>query len=180
MDTNRQTIHLRTDFGMVFLAAVALLFFSAACDYKQSSDDVQREQQEKILAEGTSAIGMPAIKNFRERKLMKLILELRDQESYPTYTYTFSEVTGKYSFFCDSIGYPIPYATQFTNPQKMEHYGNGGGWVTLPQADPNGLFSPASAEGTWVMCKDPSSGKVAAVYSEPKLISSPFKLPDAK
>lgn len=147
----------------------------------ETSDDKQRRQQETILAEGTAQVGMPAIKNFRERKLMKDILEMRDQEGIVTYTYTFSEVTGKLTFFCDSIGYGLPYATQFTNPSKLER-GHWDGYhysEVLPQADPNGLFSPASADGTWVMCKDPGGTEARPVYIEPKVVTSPFKLPTA-
>jgi len=140
-----------------------------------SSDSVQREQQERILAEGTSQIGMPAIKNFREKKIMKDIYELRDQSGLVTYTYLFNEMSGKVGdFFCDSIGYGIPYATQYTNPEK--YVGNG---TTLPQADPNGLFSPASADGTWILCKDPNGEKVRPVFLEPRIIVSPFKLKTA-
>lgn len=144
-----------------------------------SSDKVQAEQQERILREGTSQVGMPNIKNFRERKLLKDILELRDQEGLSTYTYVWSEMQGKLVFFCSSIGYGIPYATQFTNPQKFDAYQNPGGtWGTgtLPQADPNGLFSPAAAEGTWVMCKDPHGAAVKPVYVEPRIVVSPFAL----
>jgi hypothetical protein len=119
---------------------------------------------------------MPAIKNFRERKLLKDILELRDQNGLVTYTYVFSEMTATWTFFCNSVGYGVPYATQYTNPERFEYNVNGP--VTLPQADPTGLFSPASAEGTWVMCKDPSGKDVKPVYVEPRIIVSPFKLAD--
>jgi hypothetical protein len=162
------------------ILTISLLAFAfgvcGACN-DTNSDDVQREQQEKILAEGTSQIGMPSIKNFREKKLLKDILELRDQMGIVTYTYVFSEMTGKKFFFCQSIGYGIPYATQFTNPQKIQTK-VGGLIAVIPQADPNGLFSPASAEGTWVMCKDPKGSDVRAVYIEPRIIVSPFKLPE--
>jgi len=137
----------------------------------RSSDTIQQEQQEKILAEGTAQTGMPAIKNFRERKLLKDIIELRDQEGLATYTYVWSDIQGKMIFFCNSFGYGIPYATQYTNPEK--YIVNG---ATLPQADPNGLFSPGSAEGTWVMCKDPNGKDVKPVYVEPRIVVSPFKL----
>lgn len=118
---------------------------------------------------------MPAIKNFREKKMLKEIFELRDQSTYSTYTYTYNEMTGKRIFFCNSIGYPIPYATQYTSPQKIsvEHTQYG---LIIPQADPNGLFSPGSADGTWVLCKDPNSNAFGPVYSEPKLITIPFKM----
>lgn len=49
-------------------------------------------------------------------------------------------------------------------------------YAVLPQADPNGLFSPASAEGTWILLKDPHGSDVKPVYVEPRVIVSPFKL----
>lgn len=147
----------------------------ASCKLDDDSDSKQQEAQEKILDEGTSKVGMPAIKNFRERKLMKDILELRDQEGLATYTYLVSDYSAKLVFFCESIGYGLPYATQFTNPEKIIHP-TSGVYDTMPQADPNGLFSPGSAEGTWVMCKDPNGPDVKTVYVEPRIVVSPFKL----
>lgn len=140
-----------------------------------TSDDIQTQQQEILLKEGTSQTGMPAIKNFRERKLLKDILELRDQTGLVTYTYIANGMTGKLVFLCNSIGYAIPYATQYTSPQKIgDHYQSG--YAVLPQADPNGLFSPSAAEGTWVMCKNPKGSDVRPVYIEPRIVVSPFEL----
>ncbi|TRZ51548.1 hypothetical protein D4R99_04240 [bacterium] len=155
------------------LLVVGLTLFLIACE-PPSSDEIQRQQQETILKEGTSSVGMPAIKNFRERKILKDILELRDQDGLVTYTYLFNELNGNLIFLCDSIGYGIPYATQYTNPQKIDH--SYSAYQVLPQADPNGLFSPASAEGTWVLCKNPNGKDVAPLYIEPKIIVSPFPL----
>ena len=141
-----------------------------------SSDLVQQKQQERLLQEGTSQVGMPAITNFRERKMLKDILELRDKDGIVTYTYVFNELNGKLVFFGETIGYGIPYATQFTNPQKIAERKHQTGYAVLPQADPNGLFSPASAEGTWVLMKDPNGKDVKPVFIEPRIIVSPFKL----
>jgi hypothetical protein len=49
----------------------------------------------------------------------------------------------------------------------------------MPQADPNGLFSPASAEGTWLMLVDPKTGDPRVVYIEPRLVVSPIPLTGA-
>lgn len=155
---------------LILCAALAL----AGCDMRQTSDDKQRDQQEAILGELTAKTGMPAIKNGRERKILKDIYELRDQEGLTTYTYIVAEMTGKLVFLGESIGYGIPAATQYTNPQKVEYA--AGHYITLPQADPNGLFSPSSAEGTWVLMKDPNGDKVVPLYVEPRIIVSPFKL----
>ena len=160
------------------LITVALLASTLGVDECESktSDSVQTEQQERILQEGTSQVGMPAITRFTERKLLKDILELRDRADVITFTYLFAEQTGKLIFLCQSVGYGLPAATQFTSPQKIagtyQHH------ITVPQADPNGLFSPTSAEGTWVLCKNPTGDEVKPFYVEPRVIVSPFMLAD--
>lgn len=161
----------------IALASIAVLgvTLTGCIEYTPSSDEVQQEQQERILKEGTAQTGMPAIKNFRERKLLKQMIEMRDQEGLVTYTYTVPETTGRPVFFCNSIGYGLSAATQYTNPQKVDYSTNGN--VTIPQADPNGLFSPSSTEATFVVCADPNgSGKTGVLYVEPRIIVSPFKL----
>jgi hypothetical protein len=163
---------------LVCVLILLSVFVIAGCDEPTSSDTIQRDSQEKLLAEATKQTGMPAIKNFRERKILKDILELRDQEGLITYTYVFSEVTGKFTFLGETIGYGIPYATQYSNPQKAvyrwETTADGG--LTLPQADPNGLFSPESAEGTWVLMRNPDNNKVVPIYVEPRIMVLPFKI----
>lgn len=159
-----------------YLIFIVALFFLAGClEAAPNADRDQQRQQERILQEGSAQTGIPAIKNFRERKIMKMIYELRDQENVSTYTYIVAEQTGKLVFIGESIGYAIPAATQYTNPQKIADSGHQYGYAILPQADPNGLFSPQSAEGSWVMMKGPDD-KVHAVYIEPRVIVSPFKL----
>ena len=168
---------------IVLLAIPAFLLVGCdGMDQKPTSDQTQARQQEQLAAEATAQTGMPAIKNFRERKMLKDILELRDQNAVITYTYVVSEMTGKLRYFGQTIGYGIPYATQYTNPQKIAEKNTyqSGSYAILPQADPNGLFSPAAADGTWVLMQDPNSDKVVLpVYVEPRIIVSPFKLPDS-
>lgn len=172
----------------ILVCFIAGVLFVAACAPDATSNDIQRDQQNKLLAEGTAQTGMPAIKNFRERKLMKDILELRDEDGLVTYTYLWNEYAGKLVFFCTSVGYGLPYAAQYTAPETMQSYnltdgGSAGGKngyygsERLPQADPNGLFSPSAAEGTWIMCADPNAKDgTKPVYVEPRIIVSPFKL----
>lgn len=155
------------------LYAVTLLMLICGCA-QGGSDSIQRQQQEVLLKEATAQVGMPSIKNFRERKILKDIMELRDQEALVTYTYLFSEQTGTKVFLGETIGYGIPASTQFTNPQKTVNDIHDS--AVIPQADPNGLFSPTSAEGTWVLMKDPNGKSVKPVYIEPRIIVSPFRL----
>lgn len=156
------------------ISLIAISVTLVGCEQTKASDSIQSKQQEVSLQEGTAQVGMPAIKNFRERKLLRDILEMRDSTSLVTYTYRTAQMSGDLIFMCQSIGYPLPYSTQFTNPEKVNaHQGQP---YTMPQADPNGLFSPSSSEASWVMCKDPNSDSVRPVYSEDRLTTSQFKL----
>lgn len=160
------------------LKIITIIGIAAAlqsCDMQPSSDERQHHQQERILQQATSSVGMPVIVHFREKRLLKDILELRDQE-ISTYTYIVAANTGQLVFLGESIGYGVPAATQFTNPQQLTANIYNNQPAVIAQADPNGSFSPASAEGTWVMMKDPNGTDVKPVYVEPRVIVSPFKL----
>lgn len=176
---------------VIALFALTAIFFTIGCDPRaKSADKIQSERQETLAKEGAAEVGLPAITNFFEMRCLKNIYELRDQKGYMTYTYLENMIPtvvhgktalgGKLTFFCRSIGYGIPVATQYTSPMRPakanETYEAGN--VTVPQADPNGLFSPSSAEGTWVLIQNPNNPEqVLPFYCEPRVIVSPFELP---
>jgi len=155
------------------LIIFAILFLSAEECQSSSSDKVQRIEQERISQQCNAAVGMPAIVNCQEKKWAKMIIELRDNSKLSTYTYIV-DMHGSLHLLCNSIGFGLPYAVQYTNPQKVDY--SGGSVKVLPQADPNGLFSPPTAEGTWVLCLNPETNKIAPMYVEPRIIVSTFKL----
>ena len=144
-----------------------------ACDQRpETSTQIERKKQEEMSLQAVQQVGMPAITNFAEKRMMKDILELRDK-NVATVTYLVG-MNNQLTKVCDSVGYGLPYATQYTNPQRVSDYTHG--VVAIPQADPNGLYSPASAEGTWVLCVDHKDGKAKPLYIEPRIIVSPFAL----
>lgn len=155
--------------------ALMVLMSNTECTSTPDSNKILAQKQEQIMREANAEVGMPAIVNFQERKLMKMILELRDQENLICYAYIVPELTGKPVFLGKCIGYGLPYATQYTNPEVADGYSSS--MYTIPQADPNGLFMPSSAEGTWIMLIDPVTNDPHPVYCEPRLLISPFKLP---
>lgn len=167
----------------LFALAPATLFMLAGCAPAPTSSDNMRDQQEQNLGNAIKSVGTPSIKNYREMRIMKDLYELRDQNGLVTYTYLKSEVDNKLCYYGETIGYGIPYATQYSASESMQRYyvkatGDGGpsyGAARLPQAEPNGLFPPAAAEGTWVMLKDPDGPDVKPVYVEPRIIVEPFK-----
>ncbi len=163
-----------------FVATVAavLCVHLSACGPPPGSE-IEAREQDRLTRQGINQVGMPAIVNFQEKHVLKQILELRDTK-VRTFAYLV-DAQSKLHFLCDSIGYGIPYSTQYTNPQVASWSLRQGGLVLLPQAEPNGLYiPPAAEEGTWLLCADPNpTGKdvaVSPVFVESHIIVSPFKL----
>ncbi len=159
---------------------ISIILFSG-CDTPPSKPDADRDMQKKTensMSEANRQIGMPAIKNFQERKLAKMIFELRDDEKLVCHAYLVNQFTGKVGQYLGKcLGFGLPYSVQFTNPEKVVHKTTyqGGSFGTLPQADPNGLFMPTGLSATWIMLLD-EKGTPHPVYIEPAIIVSPFKL----
>ena len=78
-----------------------------------------------------------------------------------------------YIFYAESVGYGMPASVQYLNPERKitGHQSIS----TIPQPEPNALFMPEGLDATYVLCSD-GKGGVKPVYSEPKLIVSPFEL----
>lgn len=159
-----------------FILVGLLGLFAAGCNYQETADTKQKAATEKLRGEAVSAVGMPAIVNFSEMRDAKENLELRDQPQ-ATFTYVV-DMNGKLHKLCDSMGYGLPYGVQYTNPQTYGRVGSATHWSyqMMPQAEPNGLFMPDSADGTWVKCLDPNDKTLKTVYVEPRVIVSPFPL----
>lgn len=168
----------------VSFASLTLAACDLAADTTPSSTQREKIAQEQLANQAAVTVGLPAIKNFTEKRQLKAIYELRDQADLVTYTYTL-DMNGKRHKVCpsSSIGFGIPYATQFTNPQRMEKATAGIGSTStvsiapIPQSDPNALFSPPSADGTWVICLNPKTQELAPAFVEPRIVVYTFEMP---
>jgi outer membrane murein-binding lipoprotein Lpp len=155
--------------SLLILAALASSTILAGCE--PTSAEVDKKQQDVQTKQAQMAVGMPSVTNFAKRRTLKMAIENQDK-MVPTITYVWSQFTGKTFKVCDSIGYPIPAATQYTSPQMRE------GWdhpVVLPQADPDGTYSPASADATLVSCVGPDK-KIHLLTVEDKVWATDFPL----
>jgi len=150
---------------------------------KNTADKQMQKQTAQQMEEANKQIGMPAIKNFQERKLMKMILELRDDEKLICYAYLYNRNTGTVGQFLGKcLGFGLPYSVQYTNPQKLVDVTDFGirsyqanDAAVVPQADPNGLFMPTGLSATWLMLLD-DKGKPHPCYIEPEIMVFPFPL----
>jgi hypothetical protein len=161
------------------LIVISFIILSGCRKNKDSSDSAVQAQTEQAMREANAQVGMPAIKNYQEKKLAKMIYELRDQEKLICYAYLKS-LDGKPVFLGKCVGFGLPYCVQFSNPEKIVRDGRRMSNLifvgTLPQPEPNGLFMPQSLSATWLMMIDPETNEARPVYIEPEIIVSPFKL----
>jgi hypothetical protein len=163
----------------VSLLVGAFACLLAGCGEYNTSDSVIQQQQEASMQEAVRQTGLPAIGNYHEKKMLKMLYELRDQADLVCYAYLFNEREGKIGQYLGKcIGYGLPASTQYSNPQKIVRHGGSGLEYyrgPMPQAEPNGLFMPEGLSATWLMMLD-KSGEAKPVYIEPAIIVSPFPL----
>jgi hypothetical protein len=162
----------------VTACAVGAFFVLSAesCDGSPPTANQQEQaQQSRQQAEGQAAVGPVSIINWTQKKQFKSILEAFDQPNLVTYSYLFSNYTGKLVPLCRSQGYGFNEATEYTNPQQIAWQTSGNSGIAsgvLAQQDPNGLYSPQSSAGTLMLCLT-TAGKVQPVRSEPDVITLP-------
>lgn len=102
---------------------------------------------------------------------------LKRNTAFTTWTYTKS-MTGQITEICQSIGYPVPYSTQLTNPERVDWVnlsGPSGTYATLPNAEPDSLYYPESANATWITCTKPD-GTSDVVYFEDNVFTLPWRI----
>lgn len=170
-------------FGIIVTILLISMFGCYDGETRTTTDAKIQKQQEVQQAELNNQIGLPDIVNWAEKKNMKYIYELRDRTDLICYLYTKSEITGKYIYEGECMGYGIPYSTQYSNPEKVVNHEEvlNEGLIdeptgNLPQCEPNGLFMPTSSSATWVI-RLSDKGEPKVEYYEPTIVVSPTKKP---
>ena len=136
------------------------LLLASCKEQQQESTAAQLEQESQNLQMQQFLKNQPIPSfDWSLERHVAIQLYIARQKATNTWSVVQSPLTGKVLWQCASIGYPIPYATQLTNPLQAVGKDSCGGqcavaMTSIAQQEPNGLFSPSSAEGTWVMCVD--------------------------
>jgi hypothetical protein len=160
--------------GLALAFLMVALLGASDCSNQSKTEKQDRAAADATMTEMRAQVGLPNITNFTEARFARQIAELRDQ-SIRTWSY-YVDLDGNRHLLCESIGYALPYGVQLTNPQQpVLPWSHDAGAVTIPLVEPNGLYMPDAAEASWVLCSD-GKGGVAPIYSEPRLLVSPFPL----
>lgn len=128
-------------------------------------------------------VGMPRIKNFAQRKLLKNAYEDMDQTTL-VYVYVQS-LDGKFVCLGQAVGYGVSLGTQFTSAQypqriRVPYDEDSAGTAEIymvDQPEPNGLYQPTTGAATIVNLIDPETGAARTALVEPNVVTTPGKLP---
>ena len=110
-----------------------------------------------------------------------VLIQIYTAKNKATSTYTvFLSNSGVPIYVCPSRGFPIEGGTELTNPSQISygHYISGSSTYSagvIGQADPDGLFHPSTAAGTYVLCTRPN-GDIVPIYTEPMVMTFPFEV----
>ena len=156
---------------------IAILFFLALFTF--GCESIERATQQ---ARKDAVVDAPSLTDFVPANMFARTMEEQDKGVH-AYAYMLVPMTGKFFFVCEAAAFPYPGGTQYTAPQIP--YGNSYHAITsVPQADPNTLYTPETADATTVPCwasehdiNNAGNGFESA-YFEDNLIVIPGKLDD--
>ena len=162
--------------SFLIIAIIAL----SSCEVASSPSVSQLETKavQENMKEMSKQVGNPNIQNFYEKRLAKKIFELRDDSKLITYAYM-QNLEGQFVYIGKCVGFGLPYSVQYTNPELLKTGGyNDNRWaISLPQADPNGLYMPEGLSATWLIIMDEKTNETSVMYTEPSIVVTQFKLP---
>jgi len=145
----------------LILPLLCILLLISGCTAITDPDETESnrvEDQQNIYIDSQP---VPTFDWSLERHIFIELYKARNN-AVQTYSYI-RNWQGQVVFSCKSIGFPLPSNLQLTNPEREERIYQGG--ISLPQAEPNGLFSSPSTMGTYVFCIN-SDGTVSPSYFE--------------
>lgn len=154
-----------------FLVLLIGTLFASACA-PASSNKIESDQQEAGVKSLVINQPVPDLGGYSFERDIVIKTFLARNQTIATWAYTMT-LDGKFIELCPSIGYPIPYATQLTAPERLarDYYDSS----VIPQPEPNGLYTPGDAAATLIQCVNPD-GSVSPMYFEYYVLAMPYRI----
>jgi len=149
------------------IAALGLIgFAAAACSSNAVYTDQNTVNKQQEIYQQVQPV--PLFDFSEQRHTLIQIYQAKNQ-ARQTWA-VIQSITGEFIYACPSIGFPIPADTQLTNPEQ-----NLGSGAVVPQAEPDGLYTSANTDATYVLCIR-ANGNVVPIYTEQKVTLFPFEV----
>jgi len=159
------TIKFKTT-ALIAAAGLALGSLAACTDESQKEEfDATKRQEDQYSA-------AQPVHEYDVSQARENLLAAQDAMAYGADTWTVQYVEGVgVTFECPSVGFPIPFGTNLTTPEKIVRY--AGTDYVMDQMEPYGLYPPSDVDATYANCVLPD-GSIGIFYSEPLLTSFGF------
>jgi hypothetical protein len=155
----------------LFVILLAVTAFILTSCVGSDTSAIEQSQQTGAVNAIIRNQPIPDLGGYSFERQIVIETYLARNNTIATYAYMFT-MDGKIVEICPSIGYPIPYSTQLSNPERVDSYSQS---ITLPNAEPNGLYPPGDAAATLVQCVQPD-GSVSPVYIEWYVLAFPYRI----
>jgi hypothetical protein len=134
-------------------SAAILALVLAACSSPPSAQQKEQSQQQ---ADTSALDNNQPVPHYAYSQIRQTLIDAENIAANGTQTTSLFFMQGDPNpvFVCPSIGVPVANTAQLTNPTQVIGVSSniGGGSAEVPQQDPFGIYTPASSEGTYVIC----------------------------
>lgn len=146
------------------IAAAVLALGLTACSSGNSGQQQENRQQQ---ADTTSLEASQPIPHYNWSQIRQTMIDAQDIAANGAQTTSFFFQMGDPDpvYSCPSIGMPVPNTAQLSNPLQGTGVSGVSGAIAIGQMDPDGIYSPSSSSGTYVICVS-SSGSNYLDYWE--------------
>jgi len=160
---------MKNKISMIMVFMASLLSMNMICDWQEREDKKTVIAQQEHYRKRQS---VPFYEWSIELDAAIQIYNSRVRDKVRTWTVWRSDY-GMIEGDCASLGYPIPYDVQLTNPFKGSSSNSG---VAVEQAEPSGLYSSHNSIATWVREVISIQNKtiITAIYIESKVTCYPY------
>lgn len=143
-------------FAAIAVTAVLGLSVAACTTSTSAGTNVEQNTEGAQATQYSQSQPIPFFKWSLERQVL-IDAETASAEGDQSTSFFFNFGIQDPIMTCPSLGMAVPDTSQLSNPEQVVSNRQNkrlpsGDWTNMPQADPFGVFTPATSDGTYVIC----------------------------
>jgi hypothetical protein len=135
-------------------AAIAVTVLCTASSCSGNSNAGQQQENAQQRADTTSLEASQPIPHYNYSQIRQTLIDAETISANGTQTTSFFFQMGNQDpvYSCPSLGEPVANSSSLSNPQQGTGVSGVSGAIAIGQMDPDGIYTPTSSAGTYVIC----------------------------
>jgi hypothetical protein len=135
-------------------AAIAVTVLCTASSCSGNSNAGQQQENAQQRADTTSLEASQPIPHYNYSQIRQTLIDAETISANGTQTTSFFFQMGNQDpvYSCPSLGEPVANSSSLSNPQQGAGVSGVSGAIAIGQMDPDGIYTPTSSAGTYVIC----------------------------